>query len=62
MKVAIVKETREAEARVAMVPELVGKLTALGYDVAVEPGAGEQAASTRRGVRATRAPRSTPTR
>lgn len=43
MKVAIVKETREAEARVAMVPELVGKLTALGYTVAVEPGAGDQA-------------------
>jgi NAD(P) transhydrogenase subunit alpha len=26
-----------------MVPELVGKLTALGYDVVVEPGAGESA-------------------
>lgn len=26
-----------------MVPELVGKLTALGYDVAVEPGAGQPA-------------------
>jgi NAD(P) transhydrogenase subunit alpha len=36
-------ETREGEARVAMVPELVGKLTALGYDVAVEPGAGRHA-------------------
>jgi H+-translocating NAD(P) transhydrogenase subunit alpha len=33
-------ESREGEARVAMVPELVGKLTGLGYDVAVEPGAG----------------------
>ena len=51
MKVAIVKETREAEARVAMVPELVGKLTALGYDVAVEPGAGDAGAVPRRGVR-----------
>ena len=37
------REAREGEARVAMVPELVGKLTALGYDVAVEPGAGERA-------------------
>ena len=37
------RETREGEARVSMVPELVGKLTGLGYDVAVEPGAGEQA-------------------
>ena len=43
MKIAVVKETREGETRVAMVPELVGKLTALGYDVAVEPGAGQQA-------------------
>src|SRR4051812_19252571 len=36
-------ESREGESRVAMVPELVGKLTALGYDVAVEPGAGRHA-------------------
>jgi len=43
VKIAVVKETREGETRVAMVPELVGKLTALGYDVAVEPGAGQQA-------------------
>ncbi len=34
------KETREGETRVALVPELVAKLTGLGYDVAVEPGAG----------------------
>jgi len=40
MKIAVAKEAREGEARVAMVPELVGKLTGLGYDVAVEPGAG----------------------
>ncbi|WP_139979333.1 NAD(P) transhydrogenase subunit alpha [Nocardioides litoris] len=40
MKVAVARETREGETRVALVPELVGKLTALGYDVAVEPGAG----------------------
>ncbi len=36
-------ETRDGESRVAMVPELVGKLTGLGYDVAVEPGAGRAA-------------------
>lgn len=36
-------ESREAETRVAMVPDLVGKLTALGYDVLVEPGAGQRA-------------------
>ena len=40
MKIAVARETRAGEMRVAMVPELVGKLTGLGYDVAVEPGAG----------------------
>jgi NAD(P) transhydrogenase subunit alpha len=43
MRIAVAKETREGESRVAMVPELVGKLTALGYDVAVEPDAGRHA-------------------
>ncbi|HEX6246943.1 MAG TPA: Re/Si-specific NAD(P)(+) transhydrogenase subunit alpha [Nocardioidaceae bacterium] len=43
MKIAVAKEVREGESRVAMVPDLVGKLTTLGYDVAVEPGAGDQA-------------------
>ncbi|MBA2445867.1 MAG: NAD(P) transhydrogenase subunit alpha [Nocardioidaceae bacterium] len=40
MKLAVVKETREGEARVAMVPELVSKLTDQGIEVAVEPDAG----------------------
>ena len=40
MKIAVAKEVLEGESRVAIVPDLVGKLTALGYDVAVEPGAG----------------------
>jgi NAD(P) transhydrogenase subunit alpha len=43
VRIAVAKETREGETRVALVPELVGKLTGLGYDVAVEPGAGEGA-------------------
>jgi NAD(P) transhydrogenase subunit alpha len=43
VKIAVARETREGEARVAMVPELVGKLTGLGYDVAVEPDAGRHA-------------------
>jgi len=43
VKIAVAKEVREGESRVAMVPELVGKLTALGYQVAVEPGAGVEA-------------------
>lgn len=34
------RETRESEARVALVPELVAKLTGLGHDVLVETGAG----------------------
>ena len=41
MRIAVARETREGETRVALVPELVGKLTALGYTVAVEAGAGE---------------------
>jgi H+-translocating NAD(P) transhydrogenase subunit alpha len=43
VKIAVAAETRDGESRVAMVPELVGKLTGLGYDVAVEPGAGRHA-------------------
>ena len=43
MRIAVAKETREGETRVALVPELVEKLTSIGYDVAVEPGAGEGA-------------------
>jgi NAD(P) transhydrogenase subunit alpha len=40
VKIAVARETREGETRVALVPELVGKLTGLGYRVAVQPGAG----------------------
>jgi NAD(P) transhydrogenase subunit alpha len=43
VKIAVARESREGETRVAMVPELVGKLTGLGYEVLVEPGAGEGA-------------------
>jgi NAD(P) transhydrogenase subunit alpha len=43
VRIAVAKETREGETRVALVPELVEKLTSLGYDVAVAPGAGEGA-------------------
>ncbi len=43
MKIAVALETREGEARVAMVPELVSKLTDLGYEVLLEPGAGSRA-------------------
>jgi len=43
VRIAVAAETREGETRVALVPELVGKLTALGYQVGVEPGAGARA-------------------
>ncbi|MCW2849198.1 MAG: transhydrogenase subunit alpha [Marmoricola sp.] len=43
MKIAVARETRQGETRVAMVPELVSKLTDLGYEVLVEPGAGARA-------------------
>lgn len=43
MKIAVARETRAGETRVALVPDLVGKLTGLGYQVAVERGAGVEA-------------------
>jgi len=43
MKIAIPKERRTFERRVAAVPETVKKYRALGYDVAVEAGAGAEA-------------------
>jgi H+-translocating NAD(P) transhydrogenase subunit alpha len=43
VKIAVVRETRPAERRVALVPEQVVKLIQLGYEVAVEPAAGERA-------------------
>ena len=43
MKIAIPKERRAYEKRVAAVPETVKKYRALGYDVAVEAGAGSEA-------------------
>ncbi len=43
MKIVVVRESREGEARVAVVPEVVGRFVELGYDVAVQEGAGEPA-------------------
>ncbi|HEV8056301.1 MAG TPA: Re/Si-specific NAD(P)(+) transhydrogenase subunit alpha [Nocardioidaceae bacterium] len=43
MKIAVVRETRPGEHRVALVPDLVGKLTGLGYEVLVESDAGSAA-------------------
>jgi len=39
VRIAVARETLAGEARVALVPELVRKLTAVGYEVAVQPGA-----------------------
>ena len=46
MRVGVPRETAPGERRVALVPESVPKLTALGLEVAVERGAGHAAAFT----------------
>jgi NAD(P) transhydrogenase subunit alpha len=43
MKVGVPKETAEGERRVALVPEVVRKLTGKEFEVVVQPGAGEAA-------------------
>jgi NAD(P) transhydrogenase subunit alpha len=43
MRVGVARERAPGERRVALVPETVGKLAAAGFDVVVEPGAGEAA-------------------
>ena len=43
MKVGVPKERREGESRVAVSPDSIKKLIALGFDVTVETGAGEAA-------------------
>jgi proton-translocating NAD(P)+ transhydrogenase subunit alpha len=43
MKVAVMKETAPDERRVALVPEMVGRLTGAGLSVLVESGAGDGA-------------------
>src|SRR5580692_753509 len=45
MKIAIPKERRSYEKRVAATPDMVKKYRALGYDVIVEAGAGAEAAT-----------------
>jgi NAD(P) transhydrogenase subunit alpha len=43
MKIAVVKETRQGETRVALAPETCKKLAQAGYTIAVECGAGAEA-------------------
>jgi NAD(P) transhydrogenase subunit alpha len=43
MKIGVLSETLQGERRVALVPDVVAKLAASGFEVVVEAGAGEQA-------------------
>jgi NAD(P) transhydrogenase subunit alpha len=44
--VAVLAETADAERRVALVPEVIGRLTAVGVDVVVQSGAGAGASAS----------------
>jgi NAD(P) transhydrogenase subunit alpha len=46
MRVAVPREIRDGEKRVALVPDIINKLTKLGYDVVIESGAGVHAQAT----------------
>ena len=46
MKVGVPRETAPDERRVALVPEIVAKLAQAGFEIVVEPGAGEAASFT----------------
>ena len=41
MKVAVAKEIEVGERRVALIPDIVARLTKKGLDISVEAGAGE---------------------
>ncbi len=43
MRIAVPRETASGERRVALVPEVVAKLAASGFEIAIERGAGEAA-------------------
>ena len=46
MRISVPKEIREGEKRVALVPDIINKLTRLGYDVSIESGAGTHSQAT----------------
>lgn len=46
MRIAVPKEIREGEKRVALVPDIINKLTRLGYEVVIESGAGTHSQAT----------------
>ncbi len=45
MRIAILKETRDGETRVAASPETIKKLTTAGHQIVIETGAGDHASS-----------------
>ena len=46
MRVAVPKEIRDGEKRVALMPDVINKLTRLGYEVVIESGAGIHSQAT----------------
>ena len=40
VRIAVAREIRDGEKRVALVPDIINKLTRLGFDVVIESGAG----------------------
>ena len=46
MRVAVPLEIKAGEKRVALVPDIINKLTRLGYEVAIESGAGDHSQGT----------------
>ena len=46
MRVAVPKEIKSGEKRVALVPDVISKFTKLGYEVVIESGAGIHAQAT----------------
>src|SRR4029450_4037142 len=52
VRIAVTGESVPGEARVALVPELIGKLRTAGYEVVVQTGAGARALSSDHAYRA----------
>jgi NAD(P) transhydrogenase subunit alpha len=46
MRIAVPKEIRDGEKRVALVPDIINKLIRLGYEVSIESGAGNHSQAT----------------
>src|SRR5262252_6702890 len=44
MRIGVTKETAPGERRVALVPDVVSRLTGSGFEILVERGAGDEAA------------------